>query len=193
MIIGIIGAAHSGKSKIAEFIDEEFGDVAIVSFADPIKEFARDVFDFSPDQVYGNSKEAPDKRYPRVHNEPTGSYKTYLTPRYAMQRLGTEWGRDCYPDIWVDYAMRRADKILTRNEAQLVVIPDVRFVNEAVAIQDRGGKIWKAVRKSAEPVNAHVSETEHRQIEADLIFDNNGTLDELRDRVFQAVKELNHG
>lgn len=45
----------------------------------------------------------------------------YLTPRFALQQLGTEWGRDCYPNTWVDYALRVAKKILrtdyTQNEA----------------------------------------------------------------------------
>lgn len=36
----------------------------------------------------------------------------YLTPRHALQRLGTEWGRACYRNVWIDYALRTARKLL---------------------------------------------------------------------------------
>jgi hypothetical protein len=36
----------------------------------------------------------------------------YLTPRYALQQLGTEWGRTCYPNIWIEYALRVAKVLL---------------------------------------------------------------------------------
>lgn len=36
----------------------------------------------------------------------------YLTPRFALQQLGTEWGRRCYPNIWVHNAIRDAKILL---------------------------------------------------------------------------------
>jgi hypothetical protein len=36
----------------------------------------------------------------------------YLTPRLALQQLGTEWGRNCYPDIWVEKTIRIAQNLL---------------------------------------------------------------------------------
>lgn len=36
----------------------------------------------------------------------------YLTPRHALQQLGTEWGRSCHSDIWVVKAVRIANKLL---------------------------------------------------------------------------------
>jgi len=44
-----------------------------------------------------------------LHFVPTPAF---LTPRYALQRLGTEWGRDCYDNTWVDLAIRTAKKLL---------------------------------------------------------------------------------
>lgn len=37
---------------------------------------------------------------------------SHLTPRYALQQLGTEWGRDCYANTWVDLALRTAGLLL---------------------------------------------------------------------------------
>lgn len=36
----------------------------------------------------------------------------FLTPRYALQQLGTEWGRTCYDSVWIDDALRTAKRLL---------------------------------------------------------------------------------
>lgn len=74
----------------------------------------------------------------------------FLTPRYALQSLGTEWGRSCYNDTWVDYCLRVAKAILEEGRQYYapyglhseheviapirdykgVVVPDIRFPNE---------------------------------------------------------------
>ena len=45
----------------------------------------------------------------RIHD---GYFKDFLTPRHALQQLGTEWGRSCYVNVWVDYALRVAKELL---------------------------------------------------------------------------------
>lgn len=66
------------------------------------------------------------------------------TPRYMMQTLGTEWGRDLVADdIWimpVVEALRRGERI---------VIDDMRFRNEFDAIAAAGGVLVKIVRPGA--------------------------------------------
>ena len=39
------------------------------------------------------------------------SHQGTPNPRFALQTLGTEWGR-CYENTWVDYGIRMAQKIL---------------------------------------------------------------------------------
>jgi hypothetical protein len=96
----------------------------------------------------------------------------YLTPRFALQQLGTEWGRNCYPNVWVDYALRVAlvlkdggfyydaksgVRFLSQLESRSdwvkgkkdVVISDVRFLNEVEAIRSAGGYVWKIERPGA--------------------------------------------
>lgn len=104
--------------------------------------------------------------------------KMFLTPRYALQQLGTNWGRDCYANVWVDFAMRVAEKLEMRisigdrlhdpqgyiqheglvplNEYPLlmetingVVVPDCRFKNEFDAIRAKGGKLLRIKRTAA--------------------------------------------
>lgn len=208
MIIGIAGMAGSGKSTVADHLVAKHGFVS-VSLADPIKRFCREVFDFSDEQLWGPSEKRnePDKRYPRTEQVlnfekggiPDGHPEMgplpvledkvrYLTPRHALQQLGTEWGRACYENVWVDYALKVAKKILfgqehkTHNKLNYdqrlglypwyesamkpikgVVIPDVRFKNEVDAILAAGGHVWRIHRGAAGLTGAagqHQSEVE---------------------------------
>jgi hypothetical protein len=223
MIIGISGLAGSGKDTVADILVKNRQCVK-VSFADPLKRICKDVFQFTDEQLWGPSemRNAPDFRYMtsegyaeayEKHKETDHklalSYarQGYLTPRLALQLLGTEWGRRCYDTIWVDYALRIADKLLDPTGFQPhyaaesgvyytdkwdpntvpmgVVIPDVRFKNEVKGIKAAGGKVIRVVRPGAGLKGAaaqHLSETEQTEI-PDEVFDhiiiNSGSLDDL--------------
>jgi len=192
MIIGITGQppAGSGKDTVANYLVKHYSFVK-VALADPMKRFCAEVFDFTDEQLWGPSEQRnePDKRFKRPLSEQNEAVvkglqvprefvltpeMCHLTPRYALQRLGTEWGRDCYSDVWVDYCLRVAKKVMWGQEHKThdkwdysqeeglfpwnlgsmediagVVIPDVRFDNEAAAIQKAGGKIWLINRHDA--------------------------------------------
>ena len=116
MIVGICGLAGSGKDTAADRLVKKHGFVK-VSLADPLKRYCKEVYDFSDEQLWGPSqfRNAPDLRYPRTElnqNVPPSENMTYLTPRYALQKLGTEWGRDCYDNTWIDLGIRTAQKLL---------------------------------------------------------------------------------
>jgi len=207
MIVGICGLAGSGKDEVGKILVEKHGFVAI-AIADPMKRFLMEVFDFSEDQLWGPSEERnrPDKRYvswtaniPHMLTEealklhPGGQVPQYLTPRHALQQLGTEWGRSCYPDVWVEYTMRVA-KLLLRdyvaNEGIFeynrrrgayqgalryipgtpplyngVVITDLRMKNEVEGVKKAGGWVARVIRPGYDkPVYDHNTETEQTSI-----------------------------
>lgn len=64
-IIAIAGPKGSGKTSVSEYL-RDYEGFDEVSFARPLKEFARSVFQFTQDQLYGPSslREQPDARYP---------------------------------------------------------------------------------------------------------------------------------
>jgi hypothetical protein len=74
-------------------------------------------------------------------------------------------------DIWV--------RTVLENNANVpaLVIPDVRFPNEASAIKARGGIIVRIKREGYEPVNNHISETAYQ--DQDITLWNNGTPEDL--------------
>lgn len=180
MIIGVMGPSGAGKDTLADRLVEKLGFVK-VSFADPLKRICKDIYDFSDLQLWGPSEERnkPDLRYPVPG-------KGHLSPRVALQMLGTEWGRACYPNTWVDYALRVADKLMKGSHtysqkeglgdpewwyrlrrSKGVVIPDVRFKNELDAIHAKGGTVLRLKRKGAEGdvgIKGHASEEEQKSI-----------------------------
>lgn len=215
-IIGICGVAGAGKSTSAGFLVAERGLVEI-SLADEMKRICRTVYGFTEEQLWGPSemRNAPDERFVREVEIRGGEQCVeYLTPRYALQKLGTEWGRHCYVDTWVDIVIRTAEKLLShariegtrvpqytytapgglvgiRPHAGMapiegVVVADVRYPNEALAIQKAGGKVFKLSRRAAGlggTAGSHTSETSIGRVQEDVLICNDGTLGELRERV----------
>lgn len=214
MILGISGVAGAGKDTVADMLVKK-GWVK-VSLADPLKRICKDVFAFSDEQLWGPSecRNIPDERYPRWSTYgkllPHTVIHKSLTPRRALQLCGTEFGRACYPNVWINYALRMAKEILDGgyvytpqsglvseyghpNAPKLpyigVVIPDVRFRNEMDAILAAGGKLVRIVRSVAGlsgDAGQHVSETEQAKVPDeffDQILRNDFSLDALQSQV----------
>lgn len=181
MIVGVMGPSGAGKDTLADRLVEKFNFMKL-SFADPLKRVCKEIYDFSDTQLWGPSEERnkPDLRYAIPG-------KGHLSPRVALQMLGTEWGRACYPNTWVDYALRVADKVLVEgyrysqkdgleevsfpwwfaNKPSGVVIPDVRFKNELDCIHAKGGTVIRLRRKGADGdvgLKGHASEEEQKSI-----------------------------
>jgi hypothetical protein len=101
------------------------------------------------------------------------------SPRQLLQTLGTEWGRGTiHPEIWIRIAMDRASRHAN------VVVTDVRFDNEAQAIVDAGGEVWRVARPGwrclADDAASHPSEAGVSDHLIARIVDNSGSLDDLR-------------
>ena len=75
-IIGLSGYKGSGKDTVADFLCEKYGFIKY-GFADPIKEIAKIMFDFSEDETL---KEVVDERWG-------------ISPREFYQKFGTEYGQ----------------------------------------------------------------------------------------------------
>lgn len=100
-IIGITGLAGSGKDTAADVLVKRFRFTRI-SLADDIKRICMGVFSWGEDRLWGPSER---------RNEPDPNYGG-LTARHALQQLGTEWGRACYQDLWVDKTIGAARYLL---------------------------------------------------------------------------------
>lgn len=165
LVLGIAGEKGSGKDTVCDFLVANYGFTKM-SLAGPLKEIVGKVFpEFPPDHLWGESKlrEIPAPQYPlsgscplcgrRMKMEGAAKWvcgcgfehEAYLTPRLALQTLGTEWGRRLYEDVWVDYLFSEIDRLGLRR----VCISDVRFPNEVRRIRQHNGLVLRLKRKSS--------------------------------------------
>jgi len=112
------------------------------------------------------------------------------SPRQVAQTLGTEWGRQhVHKDLWVKLMLRKWDEV-RHSLSPRMVVTDVRFDNEAQAIIDAGGTVWRVEREKVDPVADHVSEKGVAPALIEGRFKNLGTLDQLEAQTIQWVSFL---
>ncbi len=140
--------------------------------------------------------------------------KVYLSPRYALQQLGTEWGRQCHENVWVDKGIRIArsllkDKFLSYTpsvgvwaspisyQRVGVAFTDIRFPNEVEALRAEGAYLVRIIRPDVgdKTVAAHASEAQQDDIPNEAfsaVVVNDGTIEEFEEKVrnLPGIKEL---
>lgn len=177
MLIGLTGLATSGKSEVASRLQRRHGFDRL-AFADPLKAMLEVLYD-----RLGIPALRADQMLHGVGKGKAEAMLGHHSSRYAMQTIGTEWGRNTlHPDLWVWCAAES----LRLHEGGPVVFDDVRMPNEAAFIRSRGGVVVEVRRPNLKRMN-HQSE---EGVEADLLLDNNDTLSILLDKTDKLVESL---
>ena len=191
MIIGITGKAQSGKDtacRIVQLINTVHYDCACSegegekyildnvdnilpitcmwekhAFADKLKECASIIlgvprFMFESGEFKESFTSLP---LSNKEGEP-------MTNREFLQYFGTEVGRSIDKDLWIKALMYSYG----RDKESHWIVPDVRFPNEADAIRNAGGVLWKIERDGSGAGN-HISEKLIDDIMVDIIIENN--------------------
>lgn len=160
-LIGLVGPAGSGKSIVGRRLIEKHG-FRCIRVAEPIKKMLSVGLGLTGEQIDGRLKQTP---IPEFGGR---------TPRQIMQTLGYEWGRRLvHPDLWLTLWQREYE----RSQGP-VVVDDIRFPDEASTVRQLGGAIWRVSRPGVIPTN-HPSEKHTREIPADVVIENHGTIPEL--------------
>ncbi len=203
-IIGICGFIGSGKDTAADYL-VNFHEFRRDSFAATLKDAVAAVFGWDRELLEGRTKQA---REWREQIDPWWAERLNmpeLTPRLVLQLWGTEvCRRSFHDDIWIASLESRL-----RNSKDSIVISDCRFPNEIRAIKEAGGKViwvqrgelpsWHIMAGkvnngdtfAAEKLKAlgvHASETAWVGTNFDYILDNNGTVDDLYNRIAAIVR-----
>lgn len=190
MLIGISGKARVGKDTLSDFLIKAFHDkfdidFVKIAYADSLKNKVMHDFNLSWEQLYGDSKEAPDKRY-KKNKEGPDEDNNFWTPREILQFIGTECYRSIDDNFWVKNLFKDIDSYGYEN----VIISDCRFKSEVDAIKERGGYHIKVIRDYDGVVhnNNHSSEKElEDDYDIDVKINNDGSLDMLKDISYQTV------
>ena len=133
-------------------------------------------------------------KFPCIDTDHSGLEEDYvtkinLTPRLLLQLLGTKCGRNIiHPNIWVnslmsEYFCVQSDLAPNGIDCPNWIITDMRFLNEMEAVKKRGGITIRINRNLEESKDQHESETELDNVEFDYVIDNNGTIEELIEKV----------
>ena len=137
--------------------------VKLYSFADELKRICIELFNIPYECVFGTDEQ---KNQPQEHllweNMPKAINSTLMkkiikapdakrsfdwregpmTAREFMQFFGTDVCRKMYEPIWVDSCIRK----IQAEQSELAIIADVRFPNEAKAIERVGGSLLRLTR-----------------------------------------------
>lgn len=176
MIIGLSGYARSGKDEAAKALVEA-GFIRL-AFADKLREV---LYALDPIVDNNSNSHGPITVSKVIDAVGWDGYKeTEYGPeiRRLIQRLGTEAGRNTLWDsIWVDATMRQIEP------GKRYVITDCRFPNEAQAVKDAGGDVWRIQRDGVGPANDHPSEISLDDWDFDGVVANNGTIEEYHRKI----------
>ena len=229
MRIGLIGVAGAGKDTAAKMLSDLTG-IPVVSFAKPLHEAAIHIWgdkalnreEKENEQIFGERSFEWFNDYHMalltkvnktqnvitegnlyklltlrdLFTDPaTGRIYETITPRKLMQIYGTEYWRSISPTVWVD---------LVQDEYDDCIVPDVRFVNEAMIFD----LLIVIKRDGVAPVSNHISEELAKQFKdlceqkepithwfgglaKDLVvLENNGTIDDLSLKIKQIAENL---
>ena len=187
LIIGLTGKMKSGKDTVADIIIESSKHKAFakkVSCADPLKRLCIEFLGLHEKDVYTQE------------GKETSNHTWGMTNREILQKIGTDAMRNNFhKDVWA-ICLKSAleDEMAIETQAggdmeRVIIVPDVRFNNEAQAIIDLGGYVFEVTRPGAEG-DDHASE---QGIDRDLInvtINNDSTIEDLKVKVLKVLEVL---
>jgi len=108
--------------------------------------------------------------------------RTAVTVRRILQWWGTEYRRSQDADYWTKAWSRKVEQLDLKKSH--VLVDDVRFMNELIAIKAHDGLIIKIERPGFDGANNHASETSLDDYDDwSQVIVNDGTLDEFKQKV----------
>lgn len=171
-VIGLSGYARAGKDTVADYLVETYG-YAKMSFAAPMKEA---LLRLNPSLDIDGHRMPMETALRMLGWDNLKAMSTEIRP--LLQRFGTEVGREMWgEDFWVNAAVNSIP------DGSKVVFADARFPNEAKAVRELGGQVWRIERDGVGPANAHPSETALDDYDFDQVITNNGDVEALQNAV----------
>lgn len=191
MIVGITGKKRAGKDTLAGLIAAELDvPVTTIAFADPLKE-ALEILNPTIPLNY-----AIDGMSLRGHTDlqtvigQVGweqAKDKYPEVRRLMQTFGSDVIRHLFDqDFWVNELIKNVrDYKMLHGDNAVVIVPDVRFPNEAKVTD-----LLIRVVRDGTGGDAHASETALDGYPADFTVDNNGTHEDLQKSAVRLARAI---
>lgn len=178
LLIGLTGAAGSGKSTAAAYLADQYAFTSL-AFAEPLLDMLATLAQHADvDGAWCVEPALKEQPMPVLGR----SY------RAMAQTLGTEWGRTLMGGLWLRIAEHKLGQARLRGEN--VVITDVRFPDEAAWLALQGGVLVRVERPDARPVRAHESETHSADLPAAFTLPNGSSRGALEHRIDTLIDTL---
>lgn len=186
IVIGITGPKRAGKDTAARIIRQCLAEydqelyIGQVYFADPMYDMLA---------AFVGRKTVERLRHSDVKDteiiEPFG-----CTLRHMAQTLGTEWGRNLiHNNAWVLSIHRKieaaaAQELPENTDGVVVIIPDVRFPNEAEYVNNNGFLLHISRPDVVKAGETHESENGVDTHENDCVIHNDSDYDTFEQKVY---------
>lgn len=182
-LIGVTGKKRNGKDEVARFLIQHHG-YQRMALADELKQMVLDLDPLVviPDDfdVIAVDTVSPIRLSVLVERFGMEAAKNVPEVRRLLQVFGTEVMRHRDPEFWTNRLAAKIDAT-----AAPVVVPDIRYDNEAEMIHERGGIIVKIVRPNMDDGDAHASEAGVSPSLVDVTVSNDATLAQLHAKLAQ--------
>lgn len=174
-LIGITGKARSGKDEIARHLWAQHAFTRI-ALADPLKLAAQAAFRLGHQQTFNDELK-------ETAIQPWG-----LSPRQIFQKTGDIYKAAFGEDFWIKRWCLSYDLF---KDTDHIVVPDIRFDEEATVICTLGGTLIRVVRGDglAGAEGEHRSET-GITLPVDFTINNDGSLEDLWWEVDRIMRSL---
>ena len=189
--IALIGKARAGKDTAAAHLVHSFAYTRL-AFADPLKEMALRVNPIIAGVMFGDM-EVDEIRMAEVVSDHGWecAKDNYPEVRRLLQQIG-QTQREIEEDYWLNILLRKVAGAEKLNMP--VVVTDVRYRNEALALRERGFRLVRIIRpQPAEPfarytrTTLHDSETELDGFVSDVDIVNGAGIDSLHAMIASQV------
>jgi hypothetical protein len=174
-IIGLLGRSRVGKDTVASSISTMHPEFNIVRLSMPLKKAACELYGYTMEQIESHEKETTDSRWNKTPRESIQSLTDYM-----MSYMG--------PDFFTKKLYYDFDN---QKYGSHIIIPDIRYEHDILEIIKRNGIIIKIER----PNNPY-----HHNFENHIDFlkgtyrvVNDGTLEQLEEKVNQILKSISSG
>jgi hypothetical protein len=182
IVVAFTGKRGSGKSEAVKVLIDKL-DFHELKFADPLKNMLRAMY-----RTCGVDDETIERKIEGDLKEEPCDWLMGKTPRYAMQTLGTEWRDLINQDLWSNMFTKA---VQSGNLGDRIACSDYRFLHEGKTLDNLDAIKYRITRPTADAVNdgasAHISETSINEVPTDLDIENDGTIQDLRNAVYDYV------
>ena len=177
-IIAVCGLKRSGKDTVVNYISNCFKQYKHYKISGALKTMLTNVFDITADNFENEKKDLIHPYYnvsPRLLMDFFGTHIF----QYEIQKILPNEKR-CF---WIN-------KILKKSLDENIIISDLRFIHESNEIKkhSESNLIIKVLRNNTSD-DGLASEAECQHIKADIIIDNNGSMEELYNKVDEQLEK----